>query len=986
MHRSEAVSSTTRLSHARLLSICSALLMLLAFSSPANGAVAFDNFDPTAPDLGNFGSVGRWHYYQTFTPTQSGYVTLVDLKGVSQVSDQGPLRINVLDGVLGNSLGFVDVPYASIPATEGTINVNFNGAGVYLVAGVTYLLGCELTIPPDNANPTGVRLELASDHLTANDDLVLTDQDGLHGTFPDLFFEIRVHVDPPVAPVGFPVDAGLRVWHRGPQAVYDVDGNTAVSSNEVLMSTTEIVPGFEHADGVYYAATRVAPTQLLSLGPGTGALNSSVALSGFPASYNLVHALESVGGTMYAMVGIAGGSAIDARLVTVNTATGAITDIGATGMGAPSGGLAYYNGVAYATTAAATPVDSNLYTVNLSTGAATLVGPVIDTATGQPINLTGLEFGYDGVLYGLNKVSFGTPPDRLYAIDTATGLAFDRGPIGPITVGQLTSLTAVPPPAPVGNGLDPELLLWKSDRGTGSMVHTIFDVDVATPDVLNPVFSPNSLNFSTGAEFANGVIYAPSSEWLNPTPMDVIDPNTGAVINTVALGTPVNVVIKSMEHVNGVMYGARFDSTGAGTDLVTVDTSTGVIVPIGPSMYSQGPAGLAYRNGTMYTATASGSNPSTLYTVDIGTGVATPVGPVVEAGVGTGVALTHIEFGLDGVLYGLARTPNDTLYSIDTANAVAYRIGFMPSVGSNPSAQATALTAKNRDPRLSLLQSNGQEDIWDLDVNAPDVYANVNYPGLPNMPGLEFGFGAFWASGAFGTNTLYKLEPGTGAILQTVPLTMPVGNVITAYEFVGTTLYGSATTSGVGNPNYLVRVDPGTGLVTNIGLTGFLGGAGGLAWDGGTMYTVNASGSGATLYTVNLGTGATATVGPVLDSSGASVALTGLEFGADGRLYALGNELGDGNRLYVIDPASGAATRLGPLPGLASLCAFCGSTAITQTNNCAGDFNGDGIVNGADLGLFLGNWGNPGITDYNNDGTTNGADLGLFLGLWGPCS
>jgi hypothetical protein len=48
------------------------------------------------------------------------------------------------------------------------------------------------------------------------------------------------------------------------------------------------------------------------------------------------------------------------------------------------------------------------------------------------------------------------------------------------------------------------------------------------------------------------------------------------------------------------------------------------------------------------------------------------------------------------------------------------------------------------------------------------------------------------------------------------------------------------------------------------------------------------------------------------------------------------------------------------------------------------DLNGDGVVNGADLGFMLGGWGQPGITDINQDGTTNGADLGQLLGSWGP--
>jgi hypothetical protein len=47
------------------------------------------------------------------------------------------------------------------------------------------------------------------------------------------------------------------------------------------------------------------------------------------------------------------------------------------------------------------------------------------------------------------------------------------------------------------------------------------------------------------------------------------------------------------------------------------------------------------------------------------------------------------------------------------------------------------------------------------------------------------------------------------------------------------------------------------------------------------------------------------------------------------------------------------------------------------------DLNGDGSVDGQDLGLLLGNWGNPGLGDLNQDGTVDGQDLGILLGAWG---
>ncbi|RLS21737.1 MAG: hypothetical protein DWH71_04060 [Planctomycetota bacterium] len=62
-----------------------------------------------------------------------------------------------------------------------------------------------------------------------------------------------------------------------------------------------------------------------------------------------------------------------------------------------------------------------------------------------------------------------------------------------------------------------------------------------------------------------------------------------------------------------------------------------------------------------------------------------------------------------------------------------------------------------------------------------------------------------------------------------------------------------------------------------------------------------------------------------------------------------------------------------------------GSSSLVMNGVLApiiGDINGDGVVNGADLGLLLSGWGQPGPTDLNNDGITNGFDLGVLLTNW----
>lgn len=52
-----------------------------------------------------------------------------------------------------------------------------------------------------------------------------------------------------------------------------------------------------------------------------------------------------------------------------------------------------------------------------------------------------------------------------------------------------------------------------------------------------------------------------------------------------------------------------------------------------------------------------------------------------------------------------------------------------------------------------------------------------------------------------------------------------------------------------------------------------------------------------------------------------------------------------------------------------------------------GDLDGNGLVNGSDLGSLLGQWGSCSgccAADLNGDGIVDGDDLGTLLGAWGP--
>ncbi len=52
---------------------------------------------------------------------------------------------------------------------------------------------------------------------------------------------------------------------------------------------------------------------------------------------------------------------------------------------------------------------------------------------------------------------------------------------------------------------------------------------------------------------------------------------------------------------------------------------------------------------------------------------------------------------------------------------------------------------------------------------------------------------------------------------------------------------------------------------------------------------------------------------------------------------------------------------------------------------CPADLNNDGVVDSADLGILLLNFGSPGLGDLNNDGTVDSADIGLLLLNFGDC-
>ncbi len=69
-----------------------------------------------------------------------------------------------------------------------------------------------------------------------------------------------------------------------------------------------------------------------------------------------------------------------------------------------------------------------------------------------------------------------------------------------------------------------------------------------------------------------------------------------------------------------------------------------------------------------------------------------------------------------------------------------------------------------------------------------------------------------------------------------------------------------------------------------------------------------------------------------------------------------------------------------PFLTVAAIAAVALIAAPTLATGCIpADLNGDGEVDGADLGILLQSWNRGGAADLNGDGTVDGADLGILL-------
>jgi len=278
--------------------------------------------------------------------------------------------------------------------------------------------------------------------------------------------------------------------HGNDDQLYLVDTETISASLVGPNNMSSILAEIEQSpSGTILGSDTLVNTDLYSINPDTGAVFDIQTMT-FPEGGDVITAMEFVDRTLYAgftTEGIHSGGG-ESSLVTVDLLTGDVAMVGATGIPHPLGGLAYDGTTMYAASAGG---SGSLYTIELETGAATLIG---DTG----FSMTALEFGADGVLYGLAR-SRSPYANHLLTVDTDTGAATDLGLIHGAPGTGLVSLTSTPPmlpaievtidirPANKENPVDP--------RSEGKVKVAI----LATEDFDASTVDPSTVRFGMGA-------------------------------------------------------------------------------------------------------------------------------------------------------------------------------------------------------------------------------------------------------------------------------------------------------------------------------------------------------------------------------------------------------------------------------------------------------------------------------------------------------
>ena len=209
-------------------------------------------------------------------------------------------------------------------------------------------------------------------------------------------------------------------------------------------------------------------------------------------------------------------------------------------------------------------IVGNLYTINLGSGTATLVGAT-RLPDGKPIAVTGLSVDpLSGVFYGITSPLSPNNPRTLVAVDPATATATLVGDLG-VGISDIT--------------FDPAGSLYAWVPATSQLgVINVASARVSMLGVAGPASSPAGIAIDS-----HGVAYLTRSGATGT--LDTVNLQTGEVKTGPTLtGAPFPSVINSMSFSPSGLLLAVNSNAGApaSTHLVTINTATGVVSPIGP--------------------------------------------------------------------------------------------------------------------------------------------------------------------------------------------------------------------------------------------------------------------------------------------------------------------------------------------------------------------------------------------------------------------
>ena len=237
------------------------------------------------------------------------------------------------------------------------------------------------------------------------------------------------------------------------------------------------------------------------------------------------------------------------------------------------------------------------------------------------------------------------------------------------------------------------------------------------------------------------------------------------------------------------LFGSAFFGRDGASTLVSLDPATGAATAIGLIGFERVSA-LAFdpTTGVLYGTgeRSDGSDISVLLSVDTTTGAGTEIGP------------TGLEFFTNGIVFGDAGFDSSTDLSFRNSDNTLFSYTFDNDGLATVDLTTGAMTEENSDTSLSTLGIRG----YGLAFSATDTLYMAD------------------------DIALYTLDPATGGVLTTLPLSYPAATGISrlnALDFDPLTgvLYGSVNVGfGSSRASFLATVDLDTGLVSVVGPTG----------------------------------------------------------------------------------------------------------------------------------------------------------------------